>query len=74
VALHDILKPFESILGPSRPCPFGNKVCGDDDPCAGHERWKHVKEVYTQFLHETTIHDVSTRHAGGTGSKKRKRR
>jgi len=73
VALDEILKPFESILGPSRPCPFGQKVCSDDDPCAGHEGWKHVKEVYAQFLHDTTIHDVSIKHGVGIGSTKRKR-
>lgn len=74
VALDDILKPFEAILGPSRPCPFGNETCSDDDPCAGHERWKYVKDVYTTFLHDTTIHDVSVKHGGRTGFKKRKRR
>lgn len=73
VALDEILKPFESILGPSRPCPFGNEVWSDDDPCAGHESWKHVKEVYAQFLHDSTIHDVSIKHGVGIGSTKRKR-
>lgn len=74
VPLDDILKPFESILGPSRPCPFGNEVCSDDDPCAGHERWKHVKQVYEQFLRDTTIQDVGIKHADANGSSKRKRR
>lgn len=73
VPLDDILKPFESILAPSRPCPFGNEFCGDENPCAGHERWKHVKEVYAQFLQDTTIHDVSIEHADVNGSRKTKR-
>jgi Rrf2 family protein len=73
VSLEEILKPFEAILGPTRPCPFGNEVCNDADPCAGHERWKHVKEVFAQFLQDTTIHDVSAKHAGACGFKKRKR-
>ena len=74
ISLEEILKPFESVLGPTRPCPFGNEVCRDDDPCAGHELWMHVKETYTQFLEDTTIHDVSIKRAGGTRSRKRKRR
>lgn len=74
VPLDDILKPFESILAPSRPCPFGNEVCSDESPCAGHEGWKHVKEVYAQFLHDTTIHDVSIQRADANGSKKKRKR
>lgn len=73
VLLNDIVKPYESFLGPIRPCPFGNEVCSDDDPCAGHDKWKHVKEVYEQFLQNTTISDVSFTHAGDVDSCKRKR-
>jgi Rrf2 family protein len=73
VVLDEILKPFESILGPSRPCPLGNEVCSDDDPCAGYESWKHVKEVYAQFLRDTSIHEVSIKRGVRFGSRKRKR-
>ena len=74
VSLQEILTPFESILGPSRPCPFGNEVCNDDQPCAGHDRWKNVKEVYAKFLRDTTIYEVSIHHANGNGLNQRKPR
>jgi len=73
ISLQSILEPFEPVLGPSRECPFGNEICSDDDPCAGHDRWKFVKETYTQFLQDSTIHDVSVRRAGGNGARRNKR-
>ncbi|RJP36233.1 MAG: Rrf2 family transcriptional regulator [Phycisphaerales bacterium] len=74
IKLKSVLDPFESTLGPVRPCPFGNTTCNDRDPCAGHDRWKQVKDAYTRFLAETTLYEVSVQRAAGTGSKKRKRR
>ena len=54
------LEPFEPILHSARsPCPFGNPVCNDDDPCGGHERWKPIKEAYADFLLNTSLADVS---------------
>jgi len=74
VSLRDILKPFEPLLLPDRPCPFGNEICSDENPCAGHEQWKQVRQVYEQFLGETSIHDVSVKQAEANGSTERKLR
>ncbi|NOT01448.1 MAG: Rrf2 family transcriptional regulator [Phycisphaerales bacterium] len=75
VRLHEILTPFEPALGPSRPCPFGNEICGDANPCAGHARWKSVRDAYGEFLRTTSIQDVSVGQNGasGNGSGKRER-
>ena len=61
IRLFEVLAPFEPVLTHRRSCPFGNVVCGDDDPCAGHHRWKPVREAYQRFLSETTVHDVAVK-------------
>lgn len=59
VRLSDVLTPFEPMLANRRPCPFGNEVCSDDEPCAGHDKWKKVRETYSNFLAETSILDIT---------------
>lgn len=68
VLLHEVLMPFEPALGQTRPCPFGNEICGETNPCAGHESWKRVREVYGQFLRTTSIHDVSVGRNGASNN------
>ena len=71
VFLREVLEPFEPALGPTRPCPFGQESCSDTDPCAGHERWKRVRDVYSDFLQHTSVYDIAVKQNGST---KRKRR
>ncbi len=59
ILLYEILSPFEPVLGNRRPCPFGNLICSDDEPCAGHHQWKTVRDAYTTFLNQTSIRDVA---------------
>ena len=61
IHLQEVLAPFEPALANRRPCPFGNVVCSDEVPCAGHDRWKAVRETYQAFLRETTIYDVAVK-------------
>ena len=61
IRLADVLNPFESVAASPGRCPFGNAVCSDEDPCAGHDRWKRVKVAYEHFLAETSLYDVSIR-------------
>ena len=79
IRLHEVLALFEPALAHRRPCPFGNVVCSDEVPCAGHDRWKTVQEAYQGFLHETTIYDVAVKRDNGKdgapiNNSKRKRR
>ncbi len=71
VSLLDVLTPFE-LFQPRR-CPFGNKECGDDNPCLAHDRWKKVIETEQDFFRTTSVDDVAvSRPARQTrGSKKR---
>lgn len=59
IHLYEVFAPFEPVLSNRRPCPFGNEVCNDEQPCLGHERWKHVRDTYAAFLHGTSVHDVA---------------
>ncbi len=73
VLLVDILTPFESVLDDRRPCPFGNPVCSDDDPCAGHHRWKTVREAYYDFAQRTSVQEVSVNSPSRPVKRKKKR-
>ena len=64
VSLYDVLLQFESSLADLRPCPFGNKICSDDDPCLGHDEWKKVCDNFRQYLRRTSIHDVACKGRG----------
>jgi Rrf2 family transcriptional regulator, iron-sulfur cluster assembly transcription factor len=61
IRLADVLTPFDGSIQGINGCPFGNETCNDEKPCAGHSRWKLVKEAYIQFLEETSVQDVSIR-------------
>jgi len=61
IRLFEVLAPFEPALTNRRPCPFGHVVCSDETPCAGHDRWKTVRDAYQGFLHETTVYDVAVK-------------
>jgi Rrf2 family protein len=55
--LIDVLAPFEQFE--RRRCPFGNKECGDHEPCLAHDRWKKVIEAEQGFLRRTSVYDVA---------------
>ncbi len=37
----------------------GGKECDAANPCPAHEAWRHVRTVYLDFLHTTTVADIS---------------
>ena len=51
------LSPFEPFG--RRSCPFGNRECGDENPCNAHENWKQVVEAQQVFLRMTTVQDIA---------------
>ncbi len=73
IHLAEIIRSFEPVHVQRRPCPFGNVICSDADPCGAHERWKGVKDALDRFLGETTLQDVATRHHGVAGKNGRPR-
>ena len=73
IRLHEVLAQFEPVLTNRRPCPFGNVVCTDEVPCAGHDRWKTVRDAYQGFLRETTIYDVAVKRDDSKNCTERKK-
>lgn len=67
VRLAEVLAPFERVIGTRPGCPFGNELCNDDDPCAGHELWCGLRDRITDFLNETSLFDVSIQTRGSRG-------
>lgn len=72
ICLYDIVVRFEPVLSSQRSCPFGNTICGDENPCLAHHDWKKIIEAEQRFLHSTTLRDVATekRHSSDESVKK----
>lgn len=66
VRLSEIVELFE---GPRVGCGCllsRSRECTGLDPCLAHDAWQRVREVYKQFLHNTTLADISVRGSMGT--------
>lgn len=59
ISLYDVLLRFEACLADERPCPFGNRICCDEDPCQSHEGWKKVRESFKRYLRRTSVRDAA---------------
>lgn len=61
VRLNEIVELFEgSRIGCG--CLLDrSKDCNSRDACSAHDVWREVREVYRQFLHRTTLADISHR-------------
>jgi len=42
-------------------CLLGGKECEQSYPCAAHDGWRGVRSAYLDFLHTTTLADISHR-------------
>ncbi len=40
-------------------CLLGRPRCSEADPCPAHERWCRVKAVYSDFLNQTTLAEIT---------------
>lgn len=65
VSLAQVVAPFEPITANRKSCPFADRICNDNDPCAAHDRWKEVNAAFTRFLEETTLQDVAVKATDG---------
>jgi Rrf2 family protein len=57
ISLLDIVQPIERVSRWSG-CVLGHRECSDEDPCAIHHRWKHVRMAYLRMLALTTLADL----------------
>ncbi|MCB2212267.1 Rrf2 family transcriptional regulator [bacterium] len=37
-----------------------SRICSDENPCAAHPDWKHVRNTYIRFLNDTTIARIAS--------------
>lgn len=79
IHLIDIVELFDLSRAHPKCLLDFQEECTDHDACPAHERWKHVRTAYVDFLLVTSLADIAadgeTKEAGGeTREKKEKRR
>jgi len=57
ISLYDVVEPIDHVSRWTG-CFMGQAVCSDDVPCALHDRWAGVRDVYLRMLEESTVADV----------------
>ena len=58
IRLIDVVERFEVVKRVDS-CLLGQSGgCSDENPCGAHDQWKHVCEVYEEFLSSKTIADL----------------
>jgi Rrf2 family protein len=57
ISVFDVLAPIEH-LSRWEGCFLGRRRCSDKGPCPVHCRWAAVRNVYLEFLKQTTIADL----------------
>lgn len=58
ISLLEVVEPIERVSRWSG-CFMGRDACSDEAPCAVHQRWKDVRDVYLRFLRETTVAELA---------------
>lgn len=59
ISLFDIVEPVDHV---SRweGCVLGREACSADEPCALHDKWAGVRDMYLTMLKETRLTDLLT--------------
>ncbi len=58
IRLIDVVEVFDPVRG--RPaCLMGRGECDERNACGAHHRWKRVRDVYLEFLEETTLATIA---------------
>ncbi len=58
IRLVEVVAPLEPAFT-ERSCLLGRPSCSDADPCAAHDRWRHLTEEVSDFLQSTSLADLS---------------
>ncbi|HWR35905.1 MAG TPA: Rrf2 family transcriptional regulator [Clostridia bacterium] len=66
VRLSEIVELFEGSRVGCGCLLSRSRECTGRDACSAHEAWQQVRNVYKQFLDETTLADISVRGSRGT--------
>ena len=58
VRLIDVVEVFDPVR--ARPeCLMGQGECNESNACAAHHAWKRVRDVYLEFLEQTTLEKIA---------------
>jgi Rrf2 family transcriptional regulator, iron-sulfur cluster assembly transcription factor len=58
ITLYLIADAMEDLSVSIDDCIFGNKICGEDQPCPLHEPWAKLRDQQLQFLQSIRIADL----------------
>lgn len=60
ISLLEVVTVFEGSAAVPSCLLQHSRPCSDDHPCAAHTEWRVVRDVYTAFLHDTTIARIAS--------------
>ena len=58
ITLYDIVESIENVSR-WKVCILGDTECDEQNPCAVHDRWGAVRDVYMEMLRSTRISDIT---------------
>ena len=58
ITLYDIAEPIDHV-SKWNGCFLGKPSCSHNSPCATHEKWTAIRNMYLRFLKETTIEEIA---------------
>jgi Rrf2 family transcriptional regulator, iron-sulfur cluster assembly transcription factor len=58
ITLRDVVAAVDG-LDQFLECAVGLERCSDDSPCPLHDRWKHVRARFLEYLETTTLEDMA---------------
>lgn len=61
ITLYDIVDPIDHV-DRWEGCFMGKESCSSDAPCAMHEKWAEVREIYFAMLKESSLADAAAHH------------
>jgi len=59
IHLYEIVELFDRDRAQLACLLGGGRECDSEDPCTAHEAWRDVRTAYLDFLHTTTLADIS---------------
>ena len=59
VLLFEVVELFDRDRAQPACLLGGGKECDSDNPCTAHDAWRGVRTAYLNFLHTTTLADIS---------------
>ncbi len=59
IVLTEIVETFDGTRNLASACILGLDECGENNPCALHERWTAFREIFAERISSMTLYDVA---------------